>query len=407
MNNERKIITFTCAAHFFTHFYELLFPALAVPLMLSLKMSLEEVLQVSFFMYLLYGVAALPWGMVSDRFGNRKSLIIFFLGTGASALLASFAATKTSLTVSLAMIGFFASIYHPAGMGLISLSMKNRGMALGINGVAGNLGFVCAPFTAGILNWLFGWEAAYLFVGILCILWGAAMMLIPIDETPHPHHHDAPAEEGNTSRKWNFLILCCAMTFAGFAYRAVSVILPAAFEFKAGFLWELFQRFHFENIEGAKTMAATLLASSIYIVSAVGQYIGGRVADRRDLRRAYLAFHALSLPFVLLMGITGNYLLVLSAAMYVFFALGMQPIENSLVAVYTPGRWRSTGYGIKFILVFGVGSFAVYCAGWIKEAWGLGSVFLFMGIPVALLIMCAVLLIAVSEKRKSSREIPS
>ncbi|TFG38311.1 MAG: hypothetical protein E4H39_00620, partial [Syntrophobacterales bacterium] len=80
MNNEKKIIFFTCIAHYFTHFYELLFPALAIPLVISLKMSLADVLKLSFFMYLLYGLAALPWGMFADRFGNRRSLIIFFVG---------------------------------------------------------------------------------------------------------------------------------------------------------------------------------------------------------------------------------------------------------------------------------------------------------------------------------------
>ena len=41
---------------------------------------------------------------------------------------------------------------------------------------------------------------------------------------------------------------------------------------------------------------------------------------------------------------------------YTFFALGMQPIENSLVAHLTPSRLRSFAYSLKFILVFGVGA---------------------------------------------------
>jgi len=117
MDNEKKIMLFTCVAHFFTHFYEMIFPALAIPLMISLNMSLGDVLKMSFFMYLLYGLTALPWGMISDRFNNRITLIIFFIGTSLGAMLTAFSDTRTSMMLSLAVIGFFASSYHPAGMG--------------------------------------------------------------------------------------------------------------------------------------------------------------------------------------------------------------------------------------------------------------------------------------------------
>jgi FSR family fosmidomycin resistance protein-like MFS transporter len=398
MNNEKKIIFFTCVAHYFTHFYELLFPALAIPLVLSLKMSLADVLKLSFFMYLLYGLAALPWGMFADRYGNRRSLIIFFVGTGAGALLTSLSNTETSIMCSLAFIGFFSSIYHPAGMGLISIGTKNRGMALGINGVAGNLGLMSAPFVAGILNWLVGWQITFLIIGIISIAWGLGMLLVNIDETPVHEENESEEKTGNNDNMKYFFILCIVMALAGLAYRANGVVLPAYFEFKASFLWEYLQGFHFENLEGAKTMAATLLASTVYIVSAIGQLAGGKLADKYDLRWMYLAFHVLSIPFVILMGLLSQQLLVISAALYVFFALGMQPIENSLVAKFTPNRWRSTGFGIKFILVFGVGSIAVYIVGWIKEAWNLGTVYFFSAATIAVLVLFIILLIAVSRK---------
>jgi len=399
MSNERKIILFTCVAHFFTHFYEMIFPALAIPLMLSLKMDLAEVLKLSFLMYLLYGLTALPWGMVADRFNNRSALIIFFAGTSFGSVLTALSGTPTSMMYSLAVIGFFASIYHPAGMGLISIGVKNRGMALGINGVAGNLGLISAPFAAGLLNWLVGWEVTYLIIGALGIVWGIVLFMVDIDETPV--HADLEENTSNFSNGNNniryFLILCVAMTVAGLVYRANSVVLPAYLELKSSFLWDLLREIDLPNLTGAKTVAATLLTSLIYVVGILGQILGGKVADRYDLRWMYLAFHTCSLPFVILMGLVSQELLVLSAGMYIFFSLGMQPIENSLVAKYTPSRWRSTGYGIKFILVFGIGAMAVYLVGWIKAAWSLSAVYLFAGGLVSLLVLAISILIWVSR----------
>jgi len=398
MTNERKIILFTCAAHFFTHFYEMIFPALAIPLMLSLQMDLADVLKLSFLMYLLYGLTALPWGMVADRFNNRSALIIFFAGTSFGAVLTALSDTPTSMMLSLAVIGFFASIYHPAGMGLISLGIRNRGMALGINGVAGNLGLISAPFAAGLLNWLVGWEVTYLIIGGLGIIWGGALLMVKIDETPvHADPDDNPATPGNGNNMRYFVILCIAMTIAGLVYRGNSVVLPAYLELKASFLWDLLRGVDLPNLTGAKTVAATLLTSFIYLVGILGQILGGKVADRYDLRWMYLAFHACSLPFVILMGLVSQELLVVSAGIYIFFSLGMQPIENSLVARYTPSRWRSTGYGIKFILVFGIGAMAVYVVGWIKEAWSLSAVYLFAGGLVALLLITIFILIGASK----------
>jgi MFS family permease len=399
MDNEKKIVIITCVAHFLSHFYELIFPALAIPLMISLKMSLTDVLKLSFLMYLLFGLGALPWGIISDRYGNRKSLIIFFFGCGAGAFLTASSQSGTSLMLSLAVIGFFASIYHPAGMGLISRGVKNRGMALGINGVAGNIGLVSAPFAAGLLNWLIGWKMTYIFIGAFSLLWGIIMLLVSIDETPL--HDEGKAAQGlpdaNNNNLKYFLILCVIMTLAGLAYRANSVVLPAYLEFKASFLWNFFKNIHITNLEGMKTMAATLLVSSVYLVGIFGQLAGGKLADKYDLRWMYLIFHGLSLPFVILVGVFSEQLLVVSAAVYVFFALGMQPIENSLVAKFTPNKWRSTGYGIKFILVFGVGSLAVYLVGWIKDIWNLDAVYFFAGGLIALLSITILILIWVSR----------
>ncbi len=395
MNNEKKILISTCTAHYFTHFYELLFPALAIPLVISLEMDLTDVLKLSFLMYLLYGVAALPWGFFADRHGSRKSLVIFFIGTGIGSILTSFSNSQGEFIFTLAIIGFFSSISHPAGLGLISIGMKNRGSALGINGMAGNLGLVSAPFIAGLFNWLVGWEMTFLLIGVLSILGGIVTALMKIDETPIQNK----AESSNSGPTNNnhyikyFLILCAAMTLGGFAYRINSIILPAYLEFNASFLWNFLKGFDLSNLQGAKTMAATLLVSLVYIISTLGQLVAGKLADRYDLRWLYFGFHATSIPFVISMGILDEQLLVISASVYVFFALGMQPIENSLVAKYTPKRWRSTSYGIKFILVFGFSSLAVYVVSWIKNAYNLETVYFLSGTIVFTLALFVLFLI--------------
>jgi predicted MFS family arabinose efflux permease len=386
MSNEKKIILWSSIAHFLSHFHELIFPALVIPLTLSMKMELAEIIKLSFFLYLLMGIGALPWGVIVDRFNNRFTLIVFFIGSGASACLTALSHSGISLTISLAMIGLFVSSYHPAGMGLISLGVRNRGRALGINGIAGSIGMASAPFAAGLLNWLFGWQAVYLLIGVMSLTLGGILLAVPIDETPvRKQDVESAAEEAN----WNigqFALLCMIMTLGGLAYRMNSLVLPACLEIKATFIWQYLERLSLPNIAGTATMAATLLVTFVYLIGILGQWLGGLAADRHDLRWLYLIFHSLSLPFLIYMGSASGIWLVGSAAVYVFFALGMQPAENSLVAWFNPERWRSTGYGIKFILFFGIGSTAVYVTAWIQKHWGISAVFFFSGGMVAMML---------------------
>jgi MFS family permease len=297
--------------------------------------------------------------------------------------------------LSLAVIGIFAGICHPAGMGLISLGVRNRGMALGINAIAGSIGLTAAPFLAGFLNWVSGWKTAYLAAAVFALFWGVVMLFTKIDETPlvHAHEKNPTFKKGHGAYLPSVILFFAIVTLGGLAYRINIVVLPAYLEWKASFLSDLL---HFQA-PAAITMAAGILTSVIYIVGIGGQLFGGKMADRFELRRLYLIFNVISLPFVIMMAYGMEHLLFFASAVYVFFALGIQPIENSLIAKFTPQRWRSTGYGLASVLIFGVGSLSIYLVGWVKDTWHLGFVYVFSGIMIIMIIAGIVLLLRLTR----------
>jgi MFS family permease len=191
--------------------------------------------------------------------------------------------------------------------------------------------------------------------------------------------------------------------FAGIAYRGNMLLLPAYLELKTTFFRNFISLFSFLKTHGTATLAATVLTSLVLLTGIFGQMFGGRLADRMDLRRAYLLVHAASLPFILAMAFVTNYTLAVCAALYVFFSLGMQPIENSLIAALTPNKWRSTSYAVKFILNFGIGSSAVYIIGPIKRAFSLETVYVFLAGGTLCLILCIVVLVVASRRLASVR----
>lgn len=398
---ERKILLITCPCHFLTHFFILVFPAITMPMVATFGVPLEEVLKVSFVMYLLYGLGALPAGLLVDHWQAKGMLVIGVLLMGAGLFLAGAFPHRGAMAALLGIAGVGASIYHPAGLALISRTVQRRGHAMGVNGVFGNLGIAAAPLLTGVLTWLFSWQQTLLILGAVGIATGLLLALVPVDEsitrTPKP------MATGKSDPLRYFLILCVCLVLAGFSYRGNMLLLPAYLELKTTFFRDFIQSFSFIRTSGTATLAATVLTSLVLLTGMFGQIMGGKLADRMDLRHAYLLVHGASLPFLFLMALVTNYWLAMCAACYIFFSLGMQPVENSLIAALTPRRWRSTSYAVKFILNFGVGSTAVYLIGPIKNAFSLATVYVFLSGTTLLLVSGIVVLLIASRRVPSIR----
>jgi len=388
-SRERRILLTTCYGHFMSHFNMLVFPALVLPLVGRLKMDMAYVLDLSFWMYCLFGVSALPWGIIADRWGAKRLFLIYYVGAGFSGLAASyFIDNPAGLAMALASIGLFSGIYHPIGLGMISKEIKRISIGMGYNGMFGNLGLATAPLLTGVVNWFWGPQAAYLVLGALNFLGAGLMAVLP---PVGGHGSEKEVSDGDNGLLGAFLILLVAMMLGGLVYRGATVILPAYFELKNTGIFQWFAA-----ITGAglsKNLVATSVTSFIFIVGMLGQYTGGRVAERFDLRICYLVFHSLTVPAAALMAVTMDLPLVALALVYFFFLLGMQPIENTLVAKFTPRKLHHSAYGSKFVLTFGVGALAVKMVKVIELNFGIETVFYALCITSIVLVGVIVMLI--------------
>jgi MFS transporter, FSR family, fosmidomycin resistance protein len=354
--HERNVLLVTGVAHAATHFAELTYPTLAVVLAHETGTPLPQVLGWSFAGYLLFGLGALPAGLLADHFGARRMLLGALGGMSVGLVLAGLAAPGLPLAASLAVMGLAASAYHPAGMGLISRAIAARGRALAINGIFGNVGIALTPVVTAALAERLGWRGAFLASGTVLAALTLGCARLPLVE-PVAGEPVAPSARGTGRRALPLIVLCVAAMLGGISYRGNTLVQPSYFAAEVSFM-----------DFGAAT-------SLVYLIGILGQYAGGVAADRWNLSWAYLAFQAASLPALLLIGVTNELPLLGVASVFVFFSLGMQPIENSLFAQLTPDRWRSTGYGLKFVLTFGVGSLAVWLVRWAELTYGLAGVF--------------------------------
>jgi len=378
-----------------SHYNLAVFPALVLPLKASLHLELAQILALSFWQYLLFGVTALPWGLAGDRVGGRILMVVMFLGAGISGLAAAlWANSPWELSMALAGVGLFTGIYHPIGMGLISKGVKRLTVAMGYNAVFGGLGLVIAPISTGIINWISGPRAAFLALGVLNLAGLMLMILFPLVKT---QMEEEKKESNNDSGRIGALVvLLIAGGLAGLAFTGATVILPSYLELKGARILQTASGIWSGGL--SSNLVATLVTSVVYTVGMIGQYIGGHAGERYDPRFTYLAFHAACIPLAFLMAMSQGFPLAGVSMAYFFFLLGNQPCENTLVARLTPKRWHHSAFGLKFVLTFGVGSLAVQVAAWVQSVWGIEAIFTTLGVTSIGIAATILLLIAITNR---------
>jgi len=394
-SNERKILAFTSFGHFFTHLYMLIFPVLLLPITRALDMPLEQILPKSFLMYLLYGLLAIPWGYLSDRFNPRIVMGSGIILAGAGFLISGTLKNPAFLSLSLALVGIGCAAYHPSGLSMLSKGIRSRGKAMGLNGIFGNLGIATAPFAAGVLNYAFGWQTTLLILGIAGVGVGIICYIVPFSvDRDTDRQQVSEVKKGNILKL--FLALCVAAIFSGLLFRGFTLILPSYLETRlSGAFESLYAALNRAGESGVLsseqgTLFAAVIAGCAYLVGMAGQVVGGRLADKFELKKTYLVFLLLAMPFLLLLRFGSGFGLIAFAGMVTFFTLGMQPVENCMFAMLTPPRWRSVAYGLKFTLTFGVGSLSVFLVNVVQDRWGIEAVILLLTGYLAMVILLIV-----------------
>jgi len=396
---ERHILIQTCYAHFMAHFNMLVFPALVLPLAGHCRMDMAQVVGMSLWMYLFFGLSALVWGPLADRFGARPLMLLFYSGSACAAGLCALLYDKpAALPLSLAALGLFSGIYHPVGVGWLSKEMRRISRALALNGIFGSLGIALAPLAAGLACRLWGISGAFFMLSAANAA-GLAIMLLFAERFRRLQAENPPGPRGQ-ARPVPFAVLLMIMMLAGIVYRGSTVMLPACLELRNAGLLELTRSWSGGWLTA--NLTATVTAGLILLPTIGGQYIGGFLAERFDLRLTYLLFHAATIPAVLFMAHAFDLPLVFAAVAYFFFLLGTQPVENTLLAQYTSERFRHSAFGMKFALTFGAGALVVKLIEYVKKNGSLEDVYQLLAGVSLLLVCCIVVLIAVTRPPRST-----
>ena len=386
--NDRAIVSLVMVGHAMVHTYELSIPIFVGIWLVSFDPVTLGPVTVGVTTatvglavtagYALFGAGALPAGVLVDRVGSRRLIAACLFGMSASFLLLAVSPGLLSVTAALLMWGAAASVYHPAGLTLISTGVEERGTAFAYHGIAGNLGIALGPLVATLLLLAVGWQLVAGLLALPALLAGGYALGAEFDEGRATTAADGGSDttgveslaefrrEAGALFAGSFVLVFAVVMCSGLYYRGVLTFLPGLLGSLPGFEPVSLSALVGEVGAGRTIQPERYVYSGLLVVGVAGQYVGGKLTDRVAVERGLVASFSglvlVALIFPVLAPRGGPALLVLCGVLgfVLFFA---QPFYQATVAEYTPEDARGLSYGFTYLGVFGVGALGGVLAG--------------------------------------------
>lgn len=372
-----RLVLLVSLAHALVHVFELSLPSVEQMIGDEYGVGPERTGVLGTAWRLPFGLGALLAGWLADRFGSKPLLIVYLLGCAATAFLAWSAGSLNVVFIAMVAMGCFASIYHPAGLAIISreTNPENRGAALGWHGILGSLGIASAPFLAAVVFSLGGvsWRQYYLLLIVPAVLLALFLAMCLKERCDRPAIHTGPLEHppeaGDVeAARWGlFFALVVIGALAGFIYAAFMHFLPRYLD-GAGLRPSGMTAAGFRN-----SMATVVLLCAV-----AGQALAGRIARPGRLEGQLALILLANAPALVWVAVAEGQARLWATCTLAFVHFMNQPIYNSLIAQFVPRSRRSVGYGFSNMLCFGIGALGPAYAGYVgDDLWTYGGLAVF------------------------------
>src|SRR5712671_661068 len=288
MNDRRFLVPFLNLGHLLDHLVMLVFPTVVIALAREWNQPYSEMLPLALGGFIAFGALAIPAGWLADHWSRYRMLAVFFFGIGGSLFLTGFAREPWQIAAGLTLTGMFAAIYHPVGIAMLVAAPKNLGMALGWNGLWGNLGLAFAAIASGALMDLWGWRAAFFIPGLLAMAAGVAFLLLVPDPGPVEKksktiglHLDA------RTMTQIFVILLIATACGGVIFNSTTVAMPKIFDERLRALTQT-------------NVGIGALVAFVYSVAAFAQVLMGTLMSRYEMKHLMIGVGLVQIPLLAL-----------------------------------------------------------------------------------------------------------
>lgn len=307
----------------------------------------------------------LPGGMLDDRYGSARVLVVSTVASAAALTVAVTAWSVSGLFVGTVLLGFATALYSVGRFTIVATHFRDQsGVAIGIVMAAGDLGNSVLPPVAGIVTVVLAWEVG-LGVAIPFFLLAAGAIVLTVPRATPSDGADAPGG--------------MVVAFHGVvaAMRDRSMLLVVVVQTIAYCVWQSFTAFYplyLVVMKDVSPSVAAVLFGGFFATGIVIKPVTGRLYDARGIRSSLpvvlgvMAVSLALLPFAFglpaLVGVT-----VLASSL-----LGFAAITHAYFTEALPAAIQGTGIGVirtGFVLI-GAGTPTLMGvladAGWFDEA---------------------------------------
>lgn len=335
--------------HLLDHFMMLIFAKAAFDAGREFGLNYEEIIVYGTLGVILFGAAAPLAGWLADKYSRAILITVYPFGLGIGAIMASLSQSTEMLGISLGVMGFFAAIYHPVGIAMLTKRPGKVGLRVGINGVWGNMGVAAAPILTGFLIAYADWRLGFIIPAILCFCFGLFQLFAFVeDESAINKTNKSNIKALSFSsfgEGWKMVLFALSITTlsGGFIFGALTFLIPRLFEVNM--------------VQISSDVAITgVLAGLVYGVASFSQIGTGWLVDKVPAKYVLSAMGLGQLIFIYIASQSLDYSLLFMMLAAMIFVFGQVPITDVVLVKYIKDSWRGRVLSIKFMINLSAGA---------------------------------------------------
>ncbi|WP_418281114.1 MFS transporter [Halorubrum sp. DTA98] len=220
-------------------------------------------------MWLAYGLAQFPSGVLADRYGERSVILVSVGGTAVTALLIAAAPAYPAFVLATVLLGGMAGLHYSVGTTFLARIYDDVGTAVGVHNTGGTVAGLLTPVAVSWVAVRYGWRPAVA-LGAVVGLVGVVLFALGVRPT-EPRRPDQPIRERFRIGPLSELLSRPSIAF--------TVVLAALGEFAwqgvASFLPTLLIEHH-----GYSATAAGIAFGGYFVAQGIAQVVVGVASDR-------------------------------------------------------------------------------------------------------------------------------
>jgi MFS transporter, FSR family, fosmidomycin resistance protein len=392
LNNPTGLLALLSAAHAVTHAFGGLMPLIFPIVANEFHMTYTDIGFVVGFTTFAGGMMQLVYSFLG-RYMLRKVIVATGqLVVGLSCLLTGMANGVQVLFLGNLGARLGASPQHPVGNSLLSdrFPASERGSALSLHVVGGNIGTVLVPILGAFLLSTVGWRATLFVLAVPAFILSVALVAFIEEHKNEPdaaHRQAAPTrhllKQVLTSRTIFFITVASGIGAAGRGLGAFNTYLPLYLGRNLSY----------------STNAINAVYACLLIGGVIGPFVLGKLSDRAGRRPVlYLIYGAASILTMIFIGAGAAIPLLMGGILLVhgLFSYSDSVILTTFLAdVATPAQ-RDVAFSVFFTVAFGVGSLWPTLLGYIADHYGLPATFAALAVTY---VLAALWLIPISNSK--------